>query len=61
MADYLVNGCLFTVRTTNLSIEIPVDEPCLTTVEQTMKRGLFKINIKVLTKNLGNNNNIWTP
>ena len=28
MADHLVSSCLFTVRTTNLFIEIPVDEAC---------------------------------
>jgi len=45
MADHLVDGCLFTVRTTSL-MEIPVDEPCSTTIEQTMKRGLFKMDRK---------------
>ena len=48
MADHLVDGCLFTVRTTNL-MEILVDEPCSTTVEQTMKRGLFEIDRKAST------------
>ena len=54
MADYLVGGCLFTVRTTNLFIEIPVDEPCSTTVEQTtiLKRGLFEMDRKASTESL---------
>ena len=52
MADHLVGGCLFTVRTTNLFIEILVDESCLTMVEQTMKRGLFKIDRKASTESL---------
>ena len=52
MADHLVGGCLFTVRTTNL-IEKPVDESCSTTVEQTMKRGLFEMDRKVSTVSLG--------
>ena len=41
MTNYLVDGCLFTVRTTNLFMKIPVDELCSTMVEQTTKRGLF--------------------
>ena len=54
MADYLVDNYLFTVRTTNLFIEILVDEPCLTTVEQTtiLKRSLFKIDRKASTESL---------
>jgi len=51
MADHLVGGCLFTVRTTNL-IEIPVDESYSTTVEQTMKRGLFEMDRKASTVSL---------
>ena len=52
MADHLVDGYLFTVRTTNLFMEIPVDEPCSTTVEQTMKRGLFEMDRKASTESL---------
>jgi len=46
MADHLVDDCLFTVRTTNFFMKIPVDEPCSTTVEQTMKRDLFEMDRK---------------
>jgi len=54
MADHLVNGCLFTVRTTNFFLEVPADEPCSTTVEQTtiLKRGPFEMDRKVPTESL---------
>ena len=52
MTDYLVDSCLITVRTINLFIQILVDEPCSTTVEQTMRRGLFEVDRKVSTEPL---------